>query len=160
MKINKWMKSGGALVALTLFFCAAVSAQEKMQTQQAIATKAGPSAYQASRETVITGKVLQFSNTSQTGPIGAHISLQTSSGTINVHAGNPKLLAADHLTLAAGDSVSITGENVPFGNTTVFVARVIQKGTQIVTVRNKNGMPMLPTARTADGKIVTPAGAR
>lgn len=165
---NKWKARGGSMTASALmFFGSAIllcicgttaSAQEK--TQQAIATKASPNAYQVARETVLSGKVLEYRARSTTAPLGARISLQTSSGTVSVHAGNAKYIAANHLSLEAGDTVSITGENVAFGNGTVFVARVIQKGTQTVTVRSKTGMPLLPTARTADGQIVAPAGAR
>ena len=145
--------------AMGLGICGeAVSAQEK--TQQAIAAKAAPNAYQMARETVLTGKVVEYTATSTSAPMGARISLQTSSGTISVHAGNAKYLAANHLSLQAGDTVSITGENVAFGNGTVFVARVIQKGTQTLAVRSKTGMPLLPTSRTADGQMVAPAGAR
>ena len=117
-------------------------------------------AYDMARESVISGKVVQYSAASTTPPPGAHITLQSSSGTIEVHAGNAKLIAASHISLQAGDVVSVTGENVTFGNSTVFVARVIQKGSQSVAVRSKNGVPLLLTAVDASGKIVSPAGAR
>jgi hypothetical protein len=77
-----------------------------------------------------------------------------------VHAGNAKVIQASNISLQAGDPVSITGEIVPFGNSSIFVARIIKKGSQSVTVRSKNGMPLLPTAIGANGKIVSPAGAR
>jgi hypothetical protein len=86
--------------------------------------------------------------------------LQSSSGTTEVHVGNAKLIQASHISLQAGDAISVTGENVTFGNSRVFVARVIQKGSQSVAVRSKNGVPLLPTAVDASGKIVSPAGAR
>jgi hypothetical protein len=165
---NKWKARARSVVAAVLMLSSsaivlgicgeAVSAQEK--TQQAIAAKAAPNAYQMAREMVLTGKVLEYSATSTSAPVGARISLQTSSGTISVHAGNAKYIAANHLSLEAGDTVSITGENVSFGTGTIFVARVIQKGTQTLAVRSKTGMPLLPTSRTADGQIVAPAGAR
>jgi hypothetical protein len=168
MNRNKWKARDGSVIAAALMFfgsaillciCGtAASAQEK--TQQAMAAKAAPNAYQVARETVLSGKVLEYSATSTSAPLGARISLQTSSGTISVHAGNAKYIASSHLNLQAGDAVSITGENVAFGNGTVFVARVIQNGSQTLAVRSKTGMPLLPTARTADGTIVAPAGAR
>jgi hypothetical protein len=117
-------------------------------------------AYDVARESVISGKIVQYSSASTTSPPGAHISLQTGSGTIEVHAGNAKLIEASHISLQAGDAVSVTGENVTFGDSTVFVARVIQKGSQSVAVRSKNGVPLLPTAVNANGEIVSPAGAR
>src|SRR3984957_8587836 len=132
---------------------------EGQQIQQIVEHRAG-AAYDVARETVISGKIVQYSAASTTPPLGAHISLQTSSGTIDVHAGNAKLLQASNISLQAGDSVSITGETVQFGNSNVFVARLIQKGSQSVAVRSKNGVPLLPTAVNANGKIASPAGAR
>ena len=84
----------------------------------------------------------------------------TSSGTVDVHAGNPKLITASHLALQAGDSVSFTGENVTVGDKSVFVARIIQKGNQSVAVRSANGTPLRPTARSADGHMILPGGIR
>jgi hypothetical protein len=77
-----------------------------------------------------------------------------------VHAGNAKLITASHLSLQPGDSVNITGESVTVGDKSVFVARIIQKGSQSVAVRSANGTPLRPTARSADGRIIAPGGMR
>ena len=173
MKIYKWMGSARARVEQGVLAIGAVAAlmsgaavglalgvvAEGQQIQQIAQHRAG-AAYDAARESVISGKIVQYSSASTTPPLGAHISLQTGSGTIEVHAGNAKLIEASNISLQAGDTVSITGETVTFGNTSVFVARIIQKGSQSVTVRSKNGVPLLPTAVGANGKIVSPAGAR
>src|ERR1700676_5179970 len=173
MKIDKWMGSAGGRVEQGVLAIVAVAAlvsgavvwlalgvvAEGQQIQQIAQDRAG-AAYDAARESVISGKIVQYSSASTTPPLGAHISLQTGSGTMEVHAGNAKLIQASNISLQAGDSVSITGETVQFGNGTVFVARVIQKGSQSVAVRSKNGVPLLPTALSANGKIVSPAGAR
>ena len=134
-------------------------AAQGQQIQQMAEHRAG-AAYDVARESVISGKIVQYSSASTTAPFGAHISLQSGSGTVEVHAGNAKVIQASSISLQAGDSVSITGESVPFGNSSIFVARIIQKGSQSVTVRSKNGIPLLPTAVGANGKIVSPAGAR
>jgi hypothetical protein len=144
----------GTILGLTLSVAA-----EGQQIQQIAGHRAG-AAYDMARESVISGKIGQYTSVSTTSPFGAHISLQTGSGTIEVHAGNAKLIQANNLSLQAGDAVSITGETVTFGNANVFVARIIQKGSQSVTVRSKNGVPLLPTAVGPNGKIVSPAGAR
>jgi len=155
--IDKFKRVGGLFVALGFFIVASVSAQ---QIPQAVVHNMGNNAYDVARESVISGKILQYSGASNTGPAGAHISLQTSSGTVDVHAGNAKLITASHLALQAGDSVSITGENVTVGDKSVFVARVIQKGNQSVAVRSANGMPLRPTARSVDGRMIAPGGIR
>jgi hypothetical protein len=117
-------------------------------------------AYSVSRETTLQGKVVAYSATSTTAPMGAHVKLQTSSGVMDVHLGNAHLLTAGHLSLAAGDAVSITGENVPFGGGTIFAARVIQKGATSVTLRSRNGMPLVMTPRNSSGQLSAPAGAQ
>src|ERR1700693_17567 len=173
MKIYKWMGSAkamaedgalaiGAVVALMSGAVAVLALSvvaEGQQIQQIAGHRAG-AAYDMARESVISGKIVQYSSASTTPPMGAHISLQTGAGTIEVHAGNAKLIQASNISLQPGDSVSITGETVAFGNLSVFVARTIQKGSQSLTVRSKNGMPLSPTAVGANGKIVSPAGAR
>jgi hypothetical protein len=173
MKIYKWIGSAratsaegakaiGAVVALlsgTLVGLAPSVVAQGQQIQLAAIHRNG-AAYDVARESAISGKVVQYSAASATPPLGAHISLQTSSGTIEVHAGNAKVIQASNISLQAGDSVSITGETVQFGNSSVFVARVIQKGSRSVAVRSKNGVPLLPTALSANGTIVSPAGAR
>jgi len=170
MKIDKWMGRareiavGAALVlgVLASGMLGAVLSSDLLwgqQIQQIAEHRAGAT-YDVARESVISGKIVQYSSASTTPPLGAHISLQTGSGTIEVHAGNAKVIQASNISLQAGDSVSVTGETVTFGNSTVFVARVIQKGSQSVAVRSKNGVPLLPTAVNANGKIVSPAGAR
>jgi hypothetical protein len=157
MKIHKWMGSARPIAAVV-----ALLSGELVWGQQIpqIAGHRSGAAYDVARESVINGKIVEYSAASSTPPLGAHISLQTGSGMIEVHAGNAKLIQASDISLQAGDSVSITGETVQFGNSSVFVARVIQKGSQSVAVRSKNGVPLLPTALSANGKIVSPAGAR
>jgi hypothetical protein len=157
MKIHRWIGSARAIVAGAALVSGVVAWGQ--QIPQIAAHRSG-AAYDVARESVISGKIVQYSAASSTPPLGAHISLQTSSGMIEVHAGNAKLIQASNISLQDGDSVSITGEIVQFGNSTVFVARVIQKGSQSVAVRSKNGVPLLPTAANASGKIVSPAGAR
>lgn len=165
MNRTMWKGSRGALgiasaVIAVAFTCVCVGASSYAQAlpqKSAAVNNAGPSAYDVARETTVSGKVLQYSSASAKGAL---LVLQTSCGNLDVHVGNPRLLAANHFSLQAGDEVTITGENVVLGNITMFTARVLQKGTQSLTVRSKNGMPLFPTARSADGKIVSPAGAR
>jgi hypothetical protein len=157
MKITQWKGSWLALSAVVLCFGSGGNAQ---QLPHAIVHSTSSAAYDVARETVLSGKVVEYSATSKTAPMGAHIMLQTSSGTVDVHAGNPKVLSASNFLLQAGDSVSITGETVDFGGKTVFVARTVQKGMQSVAVRSKNGMPLRPVSRSADGRIVSPEGVR
>jgi hypothetical protein len=113
-------------------------AQEKAQT-----APARINAYDVARETTLEGTVVSYNASSSAGPQGAHAVLETASGVVDVHIGNARLLSANHIVLAAGDAVRITGENIAFGSSTVFAARLVQKGSQAVAVRSVHGMPLL-----------------
>ena len=107
--------------------------------------------YNVSRETSLLGTVVKFATASDTPPMGAHVILQTSSGQIDVHLGNAKVLQAGHLELNPGDSVRVVGETLALGDSTYFAARIVQKGTQAVAVRNTKGFLTNPAS------VLTPA---
>lgn len=142
----------------TAFATAALCCTTAALAQEQSKTTPRANDYTVARESNLQGTVVKYSATSTTPPVGATVQLQTSSGVVNVHLGNVRLLTANHLSLEAGDSVTVVGENVPFNGGTYFAARVIQKGTLAVTLRSKNGMPLLLTPRSANGQ--QPAGAR
>jgi hypothetical protein len=144
----------GLFGASFLFCSSAVVAQQKAE----VITH--ENAYSVSRETTVHGKVVAYRASSGTSPMGAHVEVETSNGLVDVHLGNAHLLTANHLSLAPGDAVSITGENIPFGSGTVFAARLLQKGATLVTLRSKNGMPLVMTPRTTSGQLPAPAGAQ
>ena len=68
--------------------------------------------------------------------------VHTSNGIVDVHLGDARLLAANHFTIQSGDSLRIIGETVAYGNGTQFVARIVQKGTQVLAVRSVRGIPL------------------
>ena len=107
--------------------------------------------YDVSREVSIQGVVIKYEPASSVAPIGAHLLLQTASGSLQVHLGNAKLLQASHFDLNPGDNVRIVGETLALGDGTFFAARILQKGTQAVAVRNAKGFPLTPAS------ILTPA---
>jgi hypothetical protein len=147
------LKRTSTLILTAALFGGAVRAQ-----QPAAKAPVHENDYSVSREGAIQGKVVEYTANARTAPVGARLKLQTSAGVVDVHLGNPRLLTANHLTLAAGDSVTVRGENIPFGGGTFYAARVIQKGNTTVTLRSKNGMPLLLTRRTTNGSQT--AGAR
>ena len=133
---------GGASLAGAILFSLTASAQQKVpivpQKNQA---------YDVSRESVLQGTVLTYTAAATTAPLGAHVTVQTPSGVVDVHLGNAQLLAANHFSLASGDSVRITGENVAYGTGRQFLARVIQKGNQALAVRSVRGFPLAPSGK-------------
>jgi DNA/RNA endonuclease YhcR with UshA esterase domain len=133
---------GGAWLAGAIFFSATASAQQKTQI-----VPQKNQAYDVSRESVLQGTVLTYTAAATAAPLGAHVTVQTSSGVVDVHLGNAQLLTANHFSLVSGDSVRITGENVAYGTSTQFLARVIQKGNQALAVRSVRGFPLAPSGK-------------
>lgn len=111
------------------------------QQKQASVAQASIS-YDLSRETVLQGTVVSFTPSSQVPPLGSHVMIQTASGLVDVHLGNPTVLKRNDMILAAGDSVRIAGEDQRYGSGSFFAARVLEKGSQSVTLRNSRGIPV------------------
>jgi hypothetical protein len=130
-----------ALILALLLCCSAVAQQSAQPDLRRLMT------YDVSRELSLVGTVVKFDPASSVAPMGAHLLVQTSSGSMDVHLGDGKVLRASHMDLNAGESVRIVGESMALGNGTFFAARIIQKGTQAVAVRNTKGFP-LTTAST------------
>ena len=147
MKLKIRVSLGSAVFAGALL---SVSFADAQQQQTAVAQ--ANVTYDASRETTLVGKVLTYTAESSVPPIGAHVSIQTAYGPVDVHIGSAKLLEQNHFTLAAGDSVRITGEVISFGQSNTFAARIIENGTQSVTVRNTKGRVLqMPAVHVAGG---------
>src|ERR1700730_9415054 len=131
------------------WFCVALllAGVSGAQTQKAQAVgQRQNQAYDVSRESVLQGSVIQFTAQSSAAPLGAHVSVQTASGPVDVHIGSAKLLENNHFTLAVGDNVKVVGESLPYGNGTQFFARLIEKGSQSIAVRGTRGFPLRPVA--------------
>lgn len=146
------------LLASLLTLCSSSIAQN--------AQKAVPSdaqllqAYDASREIQLIGTVVKYETTSVIPPMGAHVAIHTASGQVDVHLGNARVLQANHLELNAGDSVRIIGEPMAIGESTYFAARIVQKGTQAVAVRNAKGFPLTGAATLTPAQKQALRGAR
>jgi hypothetical protein len=111
--------------------------------QQAAAEPAARAGeYDVKRESDVVGTVVGYSANSKSAPFGARATVQTSSGVIEVHLGDARLLAANHFSIATGDTLRIVGETLGARNMNLFVARIVQKGTQALAVRTSRGFPI------------------
>jgi hypothetical protein len=145
--------------SILLLAASAGSAQKRPAPQTA-------AAYSLSRETVLEGTVLSFTEAPATPPVGARVTVQTTSGAVDVLLAPAAFLRASPFTLAPGDVVKIAGARVQQrGGTGVFVARIIQKGNQTLTLRSMRGSPLwlagaraLPAAQRA--QLAQKAGPR
>jgi len=125
---------GTVWLCACLLLTAAASAQQRLPSLRA--------GYDLAREVNIVGTVSQVNKDSSIGPLGTHVVVQTSAGTVDVHVGSAQFLELNHLSLSSGDSVRIIGESFSSGADTVFLARIVQKGTTAVAVRSPKGMPL------------------
>jgi hypothetical protein len=146
MKKRNLSSTGTGWLCVGLLLAGVTSAQA--QRTQAVGTQQNQ-AYDVSRESVLQGSVIKFTPESAVAPLGAHVTVQTASGPVDVHIGNPKILDKNQFTLAAGDNIRVVGENLPYGNGTQFFARVIEKGSQSIAVRGTRGFPLRPVNTSA-----------
>ncbi len=142
------MMSLWIVVGATLFCCTVMGQERTSQTP------IGSSAYDLKREGTIVGTVIAYTEFSTTPPLGAHVTLQTTSGVVDVHLGNARLLTANHCNIQPGDTLRIIGENVAFGGAAPFLARIVQKGTQALAVRSERGIPVryVPPKNSGESK--------
>lgn len=129
------------MFAGSLALCLSASAQQALPSDAELLRT-----YNAGREISLVGTVVKYETSSAVPPMGAHVTLQTASGQVDVHLGSAKVLEANHLTLNAGDNVRIVGEPLALGEGTYFAARIVQKGAQAVAVRNAKGFPLTPAS--------------
>ena len=155
MKATIRTKTGALALGMALAFCISANAQQAPQpdVQQL-------RSYEMSREVFLLGTVVKFESASSALPMGAHVLLQTSSGQVDVHLGNAKVLQAGHLELNPGDSVRIVGEPLALGDSTYFAARIVQKGAQAVAVRNSRGHLTSPASLTTPAQKEALRGVR
>jgi len=139
----------------TLSFCLPVGAQQASQSNARL-----HQSYDPGREVTLLGTVVKFETASSLPPIGAHVLLQTSSGQVDVHLGNARVLSANHFELKPGDNARIIGEELAYGDGSIFAARIVQKGVQAVAVRNTHGAPTSPAATMSPAQKEALRGAR
>jgi hypothetical protein len=124
-------------IAVVLLFSAAALAQEK--SPQPL-PRFG--AYDARQEGTLVGTVVDFKLSSTTPPLGARLTLQTPTGVVDVHLGDARLLTANQFNIQSGDTLRIIGAYTPAGSSSLFLARIVQKGTQALTLRTQRGFPV------------------
>jgi hypothetical protein len=125
------------VAAALIVLCAGALGQ---QPAAAPATRAGE--YDVKRESDVVGTVVAYAVNSKAAPFGARATLETNSGVIEVHLGDARLLAVNHFSIATGDTLRIVGETLAAGSANLFVARIVQKGTQVLAVRTARGFPI------------------
>jgi hypothetical protein len=133
MKLDGSKAIGNAVLAAAILLSTAAAQQRTPLVSPR------PTAYDTTRETIYQGTVLSYTEDSPVPPIGAHVTVQTSTGTVDVHLGPASYLRANHFSLSAGDSVRIVGASITLHNSEIFMARIVQKGQQSIVIRSLRG---------------------
>ena len=156
--------SVGLLTGLFLFPSVANAQRTTASTaaaqSKAIAEGRSHSAYDANREVSLQGTVANFTENSANLPVGAHVLVQTASGQVDVHLGDPRLLNLNNMKIAQGASIRIIGEQVETNQGKFFLARLVQQGTQVVAVRSMTGIPLPPRSSATASGTNSQGGAR
>ena len=113
-------------------------------------SKAAPGSYDIANDLSLQGTIVSYTENSRTPPIGTHVVLQTPSGNVDVHLGDAHLLHLAKLNLSPGMGVRFVGQSQTIGQSTVFLARLVQVGTQIVALRSDRGLPLAPAGIRAN----------
>lgn len=159
------MFASAALLAGVFLFACTANAQRTAESTTAAQSKAiaegrNHSAYDASKEVSLQGTVAKFTENSSDLPVGAHVLVQTASGQVDVHLGDPRLLKLNNMTITQGASVRIIGEQVATNQGTFFLARLVQQGTQVIAVRTMQGFPVSPAAAAKQNGTTSQGGPR
>ena len=139
MNLSPHLRHYGAWLCLLAAPAAAVA-----QRPHANATAAVSGGYNLTNDSSLQGTILSYTENSKTPPLGTHVVLQTASGNVDVHLGDARVLHQAKLNLAQGMSVRFVGQTQTVGQNTVFLARLVQIGSQVVALRSTRGLPVSP----------------
>src|ERR1700758_60986 len=130
---------------LVVFVCAGVCAGSAFaQRPGANAASAKPAldSYNIANDVSLQGTVLNFTENSQTAPLGAHVLLQTSAGKVDVHLGDARFLRLAKLNINQSARPRFVAQVTPAGKNQFFPARRVQIGAQVVAVPPARALPL------------------
>ncbi len=95
--------------------------------------------YNPANEVTVTGTVEGVSQVAhQSGRgMGTHLNLKTESGVIEIHVGPTRYLDSQKFSVVKGDKITVTGSKLEGA----IIAREIEKGDRVLTLRDKQGVP-------------------
>lgn len=103
----------------------------------------GAGAYDPAQAEVLTGQVVAVEQIeSRRGPrVGVVLTVNTGSETRTVHLGPLWYLEQQNVQIASGDNVEIKGAKAERRRGTVFLAAEVTKGSEVLMLRDENGIP-------------------
>jgi len=125
-----------------------ISSPADAQTPEVATRPSGPLTYELSKETTLSGTVSSVLEKPSPGMImGAHLLLETSSGTVDASLGRFALMGRDALSVSAGQRIEITGVMKTLQGKQVFLVRLVKANDLVQVIRNKRGLPLSPQTR-------------
>jgi hypothetical protein len=73
---------------------------------------------------------------------GIHIMLQTATESVSVHLGPAWFLDNQDQEVVVGDEVVVTGSRIPYQGAPAIVAATVQRGDEILQLRDARGIPV------------------
>lgn len=136
---SRWFFTMAGLVAVGL-----VSA---MNAQPGQGGRQGGPMYDTKTEATFTGTVEAVENVTpqgrgRRGLGGLHLTLKTSSESLEAHLGPVAFLKERTIEVAKGDTLEILGSRVTMGGEPVLLVREIKKGDRTWTLRDASGRPL------------------
>ena len=106
--------------------------------------------YNPATETVLHGRVTAVNTvTGRRGWNGVHLAVQAAEGKYDVHVGPSGYVTQQGFRFAEGDQVEIVGSKVELNGTVAVIAREVRKGDKVLSLRDKQGIPLWSRGRRA-----------
>lgn len=137
-----WLALASGVGVLTFVASATLLAQPR-------GGRLGGPRYDTSTEATVTGTVEsveqitgRMGGRGRRGMGGTHLTLKTSSETLEVHLGPTVFLNEQKVTVAKGDTPEIVGSRVKVDDEQVLIAKSVKKGSDLWTLRDAQGLPL------------------
>jgi hypothetical protein len=143
-KMKKVLGGLGLLALLALSVFAATSyAGNTPPKRVAVAPR-----YDVNKEVTLEGTIRSVVSKPTVGmALGTHLMLATSKGPVDAHIGDFVFKGSHPLSVAAGQSVKVTGAMTTIKNKEIFLVRTIDTGGRLTTVRTAHGFLIAPGAK-------------
>jgi hypothetical protein len=101
--------------------------------------------YNINKEVTLEGTIQTVVKKPTVGmALGTHLILATSKGSVDAHIGDFVFKGSNPLSVAAGQSVKVTGAMTTIKNKQIFLVRTIDTGGRLTTVRTARGFLIMP----------------
>jgi hypothetical protein len=117
--------------------------------------------YNMAKEVTLQGTIQSVVRKPTQGMMfGAHLTVATAQGTVNAQIGRSLFRGPHAVSFSPGQQVKLVGMMTTINHHSVLLTRLIETGSQTITVRNERGFSVSPAARTRLTRISTTGGAR